>query len=110
MECLADMKHFAWEKADLVLVRRSSTTTLLRSLGHVEANRLRLEGQKEAAAALQQTRPQPCSTSLAVGGRNPAPPKKPRNDDFPVNTNKPGLSTVSKWTMLSVVKLTRTMR
>ena len=37
--------------------------------------------------------PTPCSKAQwpnpTVGGRNPAPPKKPWNDDSPVNANKP---------------------
>ena len=32
-----------------------------------------------------------------VDGRNPAPPKKPWNDDSPVNTNKQWFPMVSKW-------------
>ena len=32
-----------------------------------------------------------------MNGRNPAPPKKPWNDDSPVNTNKQWFRMVSKW-------------
>ena len=39
----------------------------------------------------------PCASGNTVDGRNPAPPKKPRNDDSLVNTNKQWLSMVSKW-------------
>ena len=43
-----------------------------------------------------------------VDGRNPAPPKKPRNDDSPVNTNKQWLPMVSKWCRISSIHSTGT--
>ena len=38
-----------------------------------------------------------------VDGRNPTPPKKPWNDDSPVNTNKQWLPMVSKWCRISSI-------
>ena len=36
-----------------------------------------------------------------VDGQNPAPPKKPWNNDSPVNTNKQRFPMVSKWCRIS---------
>ena len=36
-----------------------------------------------------------------VDGRNPAPPKKPWNDDSPVNTNNQWFPMVAKWSRIS---------
>ena len=41
-----------------------------------------------------------------VDGRNFAPPKKPWNDDSPVNTNKQWLPMVSKWCRISSIHST----
>ena len=38
-----------------------------------------------------------------VDGRNPAPPKKPWNDDSPVNTHKHWFFVVSKWCRISSI-------
>ena len=38
-----------------------------------------------------------------VDGRNPAPPKKPWNDDSPVNTNTQWFPMVSKWCRISSI-------
>ena len=38
-----------------------------------------------------------------VDGRNPAPPKKPCDDDPPVNTNKQWFPILSKWCRISSI-------
>ena len=38
-----------------------------------------------------------------MDGRNPAPPKKPWNDDSPVNANEQWFATVSKWCRISSI-------
>ena len=38
-----------------------------------------------------------------VDGQDPAPPKKPWNDDSPVNTNKLSFVMVSKWCRISSI-------
>ena len=38
-----------------------------------------------------------------VDGRNPAPPKKPWNDESPVNANKQWFLMVSKWCRISSI-------
>ena len=43
------------------------------------------------------------SHSHTVDGRNPAPPKKPWNDDPPANTNKQWFSMISKWCEMDFV-------
>ena len=42
-------------------------------------------------------------TGHTVDGRNPAPPKRPRNDDYPPNTNKQWFPIVSKWCRISSI-------
>ena len=46
-----------------------------------------------------------CRTESAptMDGRNPAPPKKPWNDDSPANTNKQWFLMVSKWCRISSI-------
>ena len=42
-------------------------------------------------------------------GRNPAPPKKPWNDDSPVNTNNQWFPMVSKWCRISSIHSRRSL-
>ena len=84
---------FRSEPSLLEVTATGEVSSLLEPLGRVSAARLALVKLGYVVVFRENT----------VDGRNPAPPKKPWNDNSPVNTNKQWVSLVSAWCRISSI-------